>query len=160
MGASLSELIACYAQAGQVAWIGLRPARRAPMTVAAEVMLREDGLDGDRARPGKRAVSLFQMEHLLAIAGYLGRTEAVDPLVLRRNIGVAGVNLAALRGREVCLGPEAVVRITGPCAPCSRMEEAFGNGGYSAVRGHGGMVAEVVRPGVVGLGAMVIPRPD
>ena len=69
---------------------------------------------------------------------------------------VSGINLAALKGREVHVG-EAILRFTVICAPCSRMEEALGKGGYSAVRGHGGWCAEVVQPGRVALGDLVQP---
>ena len=78
------------------------------------------------------------------------------PEILRRNLVVSGINLAALKGREVQVG-EAVLRYTVICAPCSRMEEALGKGGYSAVRGHGGWCAEVVQPGQVRLGDVVQP---
>lgn len=151
----LREIIARTAQAGTVAWLGLRPARRTDVHVVEHSLLADAGLEGDRAKAGKRAVTLFQMEHLAAIAGYLGHEAPIDPSLLRRNIGVAGINLISLRGREVAIGPEAIIRITGPCAPCSWMEEAFGHGGYAAVRGHGGMTAEVVSPGRIELGAHV-----
>lgn len=154
----LSELIARSAQPGEVRWIGIRPARRAEVLTVSCAEITEAGLEGDRARAGKRAVTLFQWEHLAAIGGYLGR-EAVAPEALRRNIGVSGLNLAGLRGRMVLLGT-ARLRVTGPCAPCSRMEEAFGHGGYAAVRGHGGWTAEVVAPGRVGLGDAVTACQD
>ncbi len=118
-------------------------------------MISGDGLDGDRGRAGKRAVTLIQQEHLAAIGSFLGQGPA-DPDVLRRNLVVSGINLAALKGREVLVG-EAVLRLTLICAPCSRMEEALGNGGYSAVRGHGGWCAEVERPGRIRLGDAVQP---
>ncbi|WP_254439278.1 MOSC domain-containing protein [Ruegeria arenilitoris] len=114
-----------------------------------------DGLDGDRSRAGKRAVTLIQREHLKAIGSYLGQGP-VSPETLRRNLVVSGINLTALKGRKVQVG-EAILRFTVICAPCSRMEEALGKGGYSAVRGHGGWCAEVVRPGRVALGDLVQP---
>lgn len=121
------------------------------MRMVAAAELTEAGLVGDHGRAGKRAVTLFQAEHLGVVTGFLGREAPVPAEVLRRNIGVAGVNLSALRGVELRLGT-AVVRITVPCAPCSRMEDALGPGGYNAMRGHGGWCAEVVRPGRIALG--------
>ncbi len=118
-------------------------------------MISTIGLEGDRSRAGKRAVTLIQQEHLAAIGAYLGQGP-VAPELLRRNLVVSGINLAALKGRRVQVG-EAVLRFTVICAPCSRMEEALGRGGYSAVRGHGGWCAEVVQPGRVRLGDLVQP---
>ena len=80
---------------------------------------------------------------------------------LRRNLLVAGLNLAALRGRRVRIGT-AELELTGPCAPCSRMEAALGPGGYNAMRGHGGVTARVVRTGAftVGDAVTVVPGPE
>lgn len=153
--ADLAALIAGWAEPGRLEWIGLRPDRRAEVQPVDAVMISAEGLDGDRARAGKRAVTLIQQEHLAAIGSYLGQGP-VTPEVLRRNVVVSGINLAALKGREVQVG-EAILRFTVICAPCSRMEEAFGKGGYSAVRGHGGWCAEVVKPGWVRLGDVVQP---
>lgn len=150
----LSKLLDTLPQTGEVRWMGLRPARRAPMTVVAEVEARVDaGLVGDRwrGRPGgKRQVTLIQAEHLAVIAALLG-LERVDPAQLRRNIAVAGINLLALKGRRFRIG-EAVLEATGPCDPCSRLEETFGPGGYNAVRGHGGINARVLQGGLIRLG--------
>ncbi len=151
----LAELIAGWAKPGRVDWIGVRPARREEVVTLGDAVISADGLDGDRSRAGKRAVTLIQQEHLAAIGSYLGQGP-IAPDVLRRNLVVSGINLAALKGREVQVG-EAILRFTVICAPCSRMEEALGKGGYSAVRGHGGWCAEVMRPGRVRVGDTVQP---
>lgn len=152
----LRQMLARVAGPGRLDWIGLRPARRAPMVAVPDARLRPEGLEGDRhARANARAVTLLQAEHVPVIAA-LARREAVAPEVLRRNLVVSGINLAALRGRDVAIGAAAVLRITGPCAPCSRMEEALGPGGYAAMRGHGGWCAEVVAPGALRLGMAVV----
>lgn len=137
-------------------WIGTRPARRAPMTIVEAAEIADAGLIGDRSRkPGPRAVTLIQAEHLPVIRS-LARAPAAGFADLRRNIAVAGLPLAGLRGRQITIG-SAVLEVTGPCAPCSRMEEALGPGGYAAVRGHGGVTALVISPGRVTLGAVVTP---
>jgi MOSC domain-containing protein YiiM len=151
----MADLIARQAQDGRVDWIGLRPARLADVMAVAAVEVTRAGLAGDHARPGPRAVTLIQAEHLPAIGAFLGRGP-VAPAVLRRNLVVAGLNLAGLRGRALAVG-SAVLRITGPCAPCSRMEAALGAGGYSALRGHGGWCAEVLSPGRIATGDPVRP---
>ncbi len=154
MADSLREMMGRHARGGRVAWIGLRPARRAGMMAVAAVEAGPEGVSGDHGRPGPRAVTLVQAEHLAVVGAFLGRGP-VEPEVLRRNIVVAGLNLAGLGGREVEVGG-AVLRVTGICAPCSRMEEALGPGGYTAVRGHGGWCAEVVTPGRIAVGDRVV----
>ena len=144
-----------WAQRGKVVWIGHRPKKFAPMQSVDRAVISENGLDGDRARAGKRAITLIQAEHLEVIGAFLGR-DAISPDILRRNIVVAGLNLSALRGRKLRIG-SAEVDITVPCAPCSRMEAALGPGGYSALRGHGGWCASVTVPGAFEIGAPVVP---
>ncbi|WP_299704267.1 MOSC domain-containing protein [uncultured Tateyamaria sp.] len=151
----LHDMMARWARPGTVAWIGVRPARAVEIQVLDTAKISETGIEGDRGRAGKRAVTLVQAEHLPAIASYLGRDQ-IDPTLLRRNIMVQGINLAGLKGREVQLGT-AVLRFTTICAPCSLMERLLGHGGYAAMRGHGGWCAEVVKTGTIALGDDVRP---
>ena len=154
----LAELMGRFAQPGRVAWIGVRPERRAEIRVLEAVEVGLTGLAGDhRATPGKRAVTLIQAEHLPVIAALSG-VSPVSPALLRRNLTVSGVNLLGLRGRVVAIGADVRLRITGPCAPCSRMEAALGHGGYAAMRGHGGMTAEVLAAGRCAVGDPVLPQ--
>ena len=128
-------------------WIGLRAERRAAVTPVDCADIDAAGLVGDHGREGKRAVTLFQAEHLSVIASILGINQ-IHAKDLRRNIHVRGLNLSALRHVPLRIG-SAVVEITVPCAPCSRMQEVFGYGGYNALRGHGGWCAKVIQPGRV-----------
>lgn len=154
MEGHLARLIETFAQPGEVRWIGVRPARRKAMVVFEAATITMNGLEGNRRdSPGKRAVSLIQWEHLAVIASLMGR-EAAAPALLRRNIVVSGINLLGLRKAEFQVGG-AVLRGTGLCAPCSRMEETLGRGGYTAMRGHGGITAEVVEAGRIALGDAV-----
>jgi MOSC domain-containing protein YiiM len=155
MVADLKALMEGYAQPGAVEWIGLRAQRRCAMQAVASAEILLSGLEGDHARPGKRAVTLIQAEHLPVIGAMLGRGP-IAAEVLRRNLVVSGINLSALKGRQVRIGG-AILEIRVICAPCSRMEEALGEGGYSAVRGHGGWCAQVIEPGPIRVGDLVAP---
>jgi MOSC domain-containing protein YiiM len=149
---TLADLAATLPQVGAVTWIGVRPGRREPVAVLDAVeAIAGRGLAGDRhAAGGKRAVTLIQAEHLEALGRLFG-AHAPDPGTLRRNLVVSGINLLALRKRRFRVG-DALLEGTGPCEPCSRMEEALGPGGWNAMRGHGGITATVVTGGLIRLG--------
>lgn len=153
----LKRMMATVPQVGEVTWIGLSPGRREPITVVDSAVVKVDtGLDGDRhARHGygTRQVTLIQHEHIASIASMAG-LGAVSPEELRRNLVVRGVNLMALKGRRFYVG-EVLLEYTGSCDPCSRMEEAFGPGGFNAMRGLGGITASVIEPGTVRVGDSV-----
>ena len=61
---------------------------------------------------------------------------------------MSGINLLALKGQQFRLG-DALLEYSGPCEPCSRMEDILGPGGYNAMRGHGGITARVLTGGPV-----------
>ncbi len=133
----------------------MRPERKAPLLELTSVEARFIGLEGDhRSTAGKRAVTLIQTEHLDVIRGF-ACSDVITFADLRRNIAVSGINLLALRRQEIVIGG-AVLRISGPCAPCSRMETIMGQGGYNAMRGHGGVTAEVLTEGLISIGDKVV----
>jgi len=154
----LRALMETFPHAGKLEWIGLRPARRAPLQSFSHVeVLVDHGLIGDRQSQhagGLRQVTLIQREHLDAVAALLG-CGAVDPVLTRRNLMVSGINLLALRDAQFDIGG-VVFEGTGLCEPCSRMEEALGAGGYNAMRGHGGITARVLAGGVIRVGDRVM----
>jgi MOSC domain-containing protein YiiM len=150
----LRTLMEAFPMEGRLEWIGLRPCRRAPLLAMNHVeVLVDHGLSGDHKAQragGKRQVTLIQREHLAAVAQLL-RREAIDPALLRRNLVVSGLNLLALRNERFRIGT-VLFEGTGPCEPCSRMEEVLGAGGYNAMRGHGGITARVLSGGVIAVG--------
>ncbi len=153
----LGELMARFPRPGRVEWLGVRPAREAPVESREWVeAVAEKGLVGDRyaGGSGKRGVTLLQAEHLQAIAALAGLS-AVEPEWLRRNVVVSGVPVIAFKARRFRIG-EVLLEGTGPCDPCSKMEAALGPGGYNAMRGHGGLCARIVEGGRMRLGDAVV----
>ena len=154
------KLLSTLPRAGTLVWIGLRSERRGPVIKVTEaVALSGLGLAGDRRTDGKtpgdspRQVTLLQAEHVPVIASLAG-LNGLEPERLRRNLLVSGINLLALKDRPFWVG-EVLLEGSGPCHPCSRMEEALGPGGYNAVRGHGGVTARVLRGGTLRVGDAV-----
>jgi MOSC domain-containing protein YiiM len=148
---TIAELTSRFPRPGRVESIFVRSARRTQAVKLDHAEIGFGGLVGDhRNKPGPRAVTLIQAEHLPAIAALSG-IHVMDPALLRRNIVVSGINVFALKDWRFRLGT-AILEGTGICAPCSRMEEVLGTGGYNAMRGHGGIVARVIDEGEVRLG--------
>ncbi len=155
---SVKELMETMPQVGRLEWIGLRSERRGAIIQPEEVeVLAGLGLQGDRRimnkkvdMKAKRQVTLIQKEHLAVVAGLLAK-ESVEPELLRRNLLVSGLNLLALRDKQFSIG-DVEFEGTGYCHPCSRMEENLGEGGYNAMRGHGGITARALTSGLIKIG--------
>lgn len=151
---TIAELTRSFAKEGQLEWIGIRHERRGEIEELHTAELNEFGVVGDHySGSGKRAITLIQAEHLPVI-GSLIEGENPAPGLLRRNLAVSDINLIGLRTQNFRIGT-ALLEGTGVCAPCSRMEEVLGFGGYSAMRGHGGITARVIEPGIISVGDAV-----
>ena len=149
-------------QSGRVEWIGISPGNRQPIEPRDEVSVAAGtGIDGDyhsKKKPGgERQVTLIQAEHFTLIASHTGR-DSVNPELFRRNIVVRGIELTSLIGRRFRIG-EALLEGTGPCTPCSRMDENLGEGGRLAMKGLGGLTATVIEPGRIRRGDPVMADP-
>lgn len=151
--------MAQFPRAGRLEWIGIRAARRAQVTSLDQVeAIAGVGLVGDHyasKTDGKRQVTLIQSEHLEAVSKILGNSE-VRADGVRRNLLVSRINIYALRNRKFRIGA-VLLEGSGPCEPCSRMEEVLGAGGYNAMRGHGGITARILEGGTLRVGESVQP---
>jgi MOSC domain-containing protein YiiM len=154
----MKELMEQFNGTGTVRYIGIRKERRFPVTrLEAVNAIEGKGLEGDRYKSkGARQVTLIQEEGLKAVASFL-KKDFIDPDLVRRNIVVSGLNLLALKGKRFRIG-SALLEYSGECHPCSRMEENLGQGGYNAMRGHGGITARIVQSGIIRIGDVVSPE--
>ena len=138
---------------GSIVSIQLCVGHRDPMNVVESARMREGyGIEGDRHAVSegvrtKRQVLLIDQETLDAFE--------LTPGQVRENITTSGIDLHSLaEGQHLALGDEVVVVITGHCAPCARMDEI--RDGYStALEGHRGMLASVIRGGQISVGHAV-----
>lgn len=156
---TMDDLMKRVPQVGRLEWIGLSPHRSADIVTCESVEVRaETGLVGDHHAQGgnsHREVTFIQQEHLAVVGALMGRPP-IDPAQARRNLVVKGINLLAFKKSRFRVG-DVVFEGTGPCDPCSRMQETIGDGGYHAMRGHGGITAKVVRAGAITVGDEVHP---
>ncbi len=157
---TLTDLMQTFPKPGELLWIGIRPARQAPLLSLSEVSASmAGGLNGDHyaGRNAKRQVTLLQWEHLAVLSALTGMPVSAE--MLRRNLVVRGINLLACKNQQLQIGT-VILQYTGLCQPCSRMETVLGRGGYNAMRGHGGINAQVVQDGVMRVGdpVQVLPQ--
>jgi MOSC domain-containing protein YiiM len=165
---TLRQLTKQFSQPGRLDAIYLRPGRGQPCLHQDQAhAIANLGLQGDRAslrqssapNGSKRQVTLLQAEHLPVIAALTGHAK-IDPALLRRNLIVSGINLLATKSLfkdqplHLLIG-DVVLEVTGPCEPCSKMEQVLGPGGYNAMRGHGGITARILRGGILHIGDTV-----
>jgi MOSC domain-containing protein YiiM len=166
---TLRDLITRITTQGRVETIVVRLERNQPAQyVDAAKAEPGSGLIGDRRSQTKRTnlasrkreLTLIQAEHLPLIARWC-RLEHVEAARLRRNLVISGVNLLAMKSPfadvrlEWQIGAEVSIEVTGPCDPCSKMEVELGQGGYNAMRGHGGVTAMIVAGGIIRVGDAV-----
>ena len=139
--------------AGSIVSIQLSVGHREPMKIVESARMKAGyGIEGDRHAVSKGARTKRQV--LLIDQETLDKFE-LSPGEVKENITTSGIDLHSLEeGQHLTLGDEAVVEITGHCAPCGRMDEI--REGYStALEGQRGMLASVIRGGEIAVGQSV-----
>lgn len=127
------------------------------------------GLEGDRYFLGRgsfsrwpgarRAASFIEWEAVEAARREFGID--LEGGRHRRNLVTRGVALAELKGRTFRIGT-ALFRGVGPCAPCKYLERLAGPGVFHALKGRGGLRADVLEAGLLRVGDPIelLPAPS
>jgi MOSC domain-containing protein YiiM len=119
--------------------------RKAMKPVDFALAVTDRGLEGCvHGRAGSRRQVLLVDIETLGEFGLL-------PGMIRENITTAGLNMAELRpGQRLCVG-EAVLEVTLPCEPCSRMDE-IRMGLQKELENRRGMLCRVIEGGKISRG--------
>ena len=135
---------------GKITSLRLCVGSRAPMhEVSSANLITGQGIQGDRhlkkdGSRSKRQVLLMDEETLKDFNLAAGE--------IRENITVSGINLTQFTdGERLSLGSSVILKITGECEPCSRMDE-IRPGLQSLLDGKRGMLAYVESGGEIKIG--------
>ena len=140
-------------QQARIVSVQLCVGHREPMRVVEEAnVIARFGIEGDRHGTSEgvrmaRQVLLMDEETLESFGLSHGE--------VRENITTSGIELSSLEaGQKVALGDGVVLRITGHCEPCARMDE-IRPGLRLELDKKRGMLAYVVEGGVIKVGDAV-----
>jgi MOSC domain-containing protein YiiM len=144
---------------GKLEWIGLRTERRGEIQVVEHAQAIVGlGLEGDhrclKTSGSARQVTIISREYIHQIQQQLGM-DFIDPVLLRRNLVISGMNLNLLRFQRLQIG-NVIFETSALCDPCSRMDENLGKGGAAAMFGYGGLCAKIIQGGQISVGDAVI----
>lgn len=138
-----------------------------PASVDRVVAVAGRGLTGDRYFNGHgsfsrwpdagRAVSLIEQEAIDAVLAEHGLDLSAG--LHRRNIITTGVRLADLNGRRFRIGT-ALFRGARLCAPCRYLDRLVAPTTFEALRGRGGLRADVWDTGEIAVGDAIVPFSD
>lgn len=134
---------------GEILAIYLCLGTREPMQTVGSAKVTNSGIDGDRhavsdgARKN-RQILIMDRETLDELG--------LNPGDVRENVTTVGIDLSKLQqGHKVSLGDDVILSITGPCAPCSRMDE-LRPGLQAELADRRGKLAFVVQGGAIQIG--------
>ena len=140
-------------QSGRLEAIWIKRAHRGPMDSVARASLQAGrGLRGNADQGGRRQVTVIDRQAWDAVMEALG--DSVEPALRRANLLIAGLPLAASRGRILCIR-DCRLRINGETRPCALMDEARpGLRRALEPAWRGGAYAEVLDDGQIEVGGV------
>ena len=136
-----------------------KPPGEAPTLEVKEVRcVPGRGIEGDRffdyKDNYKGQVSFFSEEIYRELCERLGVHDKT-PAAFRRNVVCAGVDLNTLVGGREFEVQGVIFRGREECRPCYWMDQSFGPGAEAALRGRGGLRAEIVTGGTLRVDSQV-----
>ena len=148
---------------GRIVAICISPAKGEPMREVRQVRAIEGmGLEGDRYALGEGSFNQGQIgrRQVTLINGVFFPGSGFEFVDSRRNLVTVGVELMWLIGREFDVG-EARLRGVKYCDPCKRPSRLLGKTvSFDHVfHDRGGLVAEVVRGGLIRVDDAIVPPP-
>jgi MOSC domain-containing protein YiiM len=150
---------------GYLEAIFISPTAKAQLIAVPEVRaIVGRGLEGDRyfhgigsfsRWPGEgRAVTLIDAEAIEAVLCETGIDLSAGRS--RRNLATRGVRLPDLNGRRFRIG-QALFRGTRLCEPCAFLERLTGPGVFAALKGRGGLRADVLEGEIIRAADAIVP---
>jgi len=130
---------------------GLEPLVFPPTEVPQVHCVSGRGIEGDRyfdhAEGYKGQATFFAMEVFELMCAQLGIHDK-PPSVLRRNVFVRDIDLAALIGTRFTLQDVSFEGVE-ECKPCYWMDQAFGPGALAFLKGRGGLRVRILGDGTL-----------
>ena len=135
---------------GQVVSLSINVGQREPLEfVEGARFVTGHGIEGDHHYTDREERSGYQV--------LVMERETLDKLDIsigdvRENVTTSGIDLSSPEaGQRLAVGEQVVLRISKPCAPCSRMDE-LRPGLQGELEGRRGMLASVGQGGPVSVG--------
>ena len=140
---------------GRIVNLHLCKERLQPMVPVQEATAISDlGLEGDKhaVKGSPRQVLVMDLETL--------RTLDLAPGVIKENVTVEGLDLSSVKAGQVFfIGDHVTLEATGPCEPCSRMDE-IRPGLQQALDGCRGIITMVLNGGTLRVGDAIRVEPS
>ena len=135
---------------GKVLKLGLIEKSRSPVIYSNDLNLEKGGIRGDRCfNKRNRELLLLDSEIIEEFDLEIGE--------LRENIVLQGVDVQSMKKDEELHIGETIIKVTGPCAPCQRMEE-IRPGLRKDLEGKRGVLAIVASEGKLSVGDPVTKK--
>ena len=123
---------------------------RDPMRKVINAEVKEHfGIEGDRHAT---STGVRQARQILLMDEKTLASFGLSPGQIRENITTDGIDLHSLgEGQQIILGSDVILKITGHCAPCARMDE-IRPGLQERLEKQRGMLATVIQGGTIRVG--------